>query len=120
MKTKAEDQLSAARKADMEASHNYNMVKMSLEQEVKNLKGQLADATSLKATTGEELAKAQGELAEVEKSKAADEEYKQNTEMACSSKAQEWAQRQEQAAGETAAIEKAKQILAEGVTAFVQ
>jgi len=120
MKTKAEDQLSAARKGAMESKHNYDMVKMSLEQEIKNLKGQLASATQTKASTGEALGKAKGDLASVEKSKAADEESLSATKMECESTASAWAQRQKDAAGETAAIEKAKEILASGVKAFIQ
>merc|ERR1719456_1833727 len=120
MKTKAEDQLTAARKGAMESKHNYDMVKMSLEQEIKNLKAQLASGTATKAATGEALGKAKGDLAAVEKSKAADEEYKSATTLTCESTASAWAQRQADADGETAAIEKAKEILASGVKAFIQ
>merc|ERR1719262_913918 len=83
MKAKAEDQLSAARKGAMESKHNYDMVKMSLEQEIKNLKNQLSSATATKAATGEALGKAKGDLAGVEKSKAADEAYLSQTKMDC-------------------------------------
>jgi len=120
MKAKAEDQLSANRKAAMQSKYNYDMVKMSLEQEIKNLKGQKASATATKAATSETLGKAKGDLASVQKSKAADEEYLSSTKMECEATASAWAQRQEDAAGETAAIEKAKEILASGVKAFLQ
>merc|ERR550514_634846 len=120
MKTKAEDQLSAARKGAMESKHNYDMVKMSLEQEIKNLKAQLASATQTKAATGEALGKAKGDLAAVQKSKAADEEYLSATDMECKQTAEAWATRQADADGETAAIEKATEILASGVKAFIQ
>ena len=120
MKTKAEDQLTTARKGAMDSKHNYDMTKMSLEQEIKNLKAQLASATGTKAATGEALGKAKGDLAAVEKSKAADEEYKSATSMECQQTAEAWAQRQADADGETAAIEKAKEILASGVKAFIQ
>merc|ERR1719478_204525 len=120
MKSKAEDQLSTARKGSMESRHNYDMVKMSLEQEIKNLKDQLASATATKASTGEALGKARGDLAGVEKSKAADEAYVSSTKMDCDTKANEWAERQKSAAGETAAIEKAIEILSSGVKAFIQ
>merc|ERR1719408_137900 len=73
MKTKAEDQLSAVRKAAMENKYNFDMTKMSVEQEAKNQKDQLGAATAAKAAEGEALGKAQGELAETEKTKAADE-----------------------------------------------
>merc|ERR550514_2708743 len=120
MKTKAEDQLSAARKGAMESKYNYDMVKMSLEQEIKNLKAQLASATATKAATSEALGKANGDLAGVQKSKAADEAYLSSTKMTCESTASAWAQREADAAGETAAIEKAKEILASGVKALIQ
>jgi len=112
MKTKAEDQLTTARKGAMESKHNYDMVKMSLEQEIKNLKSQLASATQTKAATGEALGKANGDLAGVEKSKAADEEYLSTTKMDCEATASAWAARQKDSDAETAAIEKAKEILA--------
>jgi hypothetical protein len=120
LKTKAEDQLTTARKGAMDSKHNYDMTKMSLEQEIKNLKAQLASATGTKAATGEALGKAKGDLAAVEKSKAADEEYKSATSMECQQTAEAWAQREADADGETAAIEKAKEILASGVKAFIQ
>merc|ERR1719487_2888660 len=120
MKAKAEDQLSSARKGAMESKHNYDMVKMSVEQELGNLKNQLSSATATKAATAEALGKAKGDLAQVEKSKAADEEYKSTTEMDCQSTAEAWAVREKDAAAETEAIEKAKQILADGVKAFIQ
>merc|ERR1719171_137122 len=120
MKSKAEDQLSSARKAAMENKYNYDMVKMSLEQEIKNLKGQLASATATKAATGEALGKANGDLAGVEKSKAADEAYLSATTQDCQATADAWAARQKQAGEETAAIEKAKEILSSGVKAFIQ
>merc|ERR1719478_1332126 len=120
MKSKAEDQLSTARKGAMESRHNYDMVKMSLEQEIKNLKDQLASATATKASTGESLGKAKGDLAGVEKSKAADEAYVSQTTLDCKAKADEWAERTKDKDAETAAIEKAKTILAGGVTALLQ
>merc|ERR1719262_1279126 len=120
MKAKAEDQLSSARKAAMKNKHDNDMLQMSGAQEIKNLKATLAQSTATKASTAEALGKARGELAEVEKSKAADEEYVQSTKMECESKASEWAAREKDAGDEMAAIAKAKEILQNGVKAFVQ
>merc|ERR1719265_167622 len=94
MKAKAEDQLSAARKAAMKNNHDNEMLQMSGAQEIKNLKATLGQATATKASTTEALGKARGELAEVERSKAADEEYVQATKMECETKASEWEARQ--------------------------
>ena len=54
------------------------------------------------------------ELAETQKSLAADEAYLAELNQSCAAKAAEWAARQKQAAEEQAAIEKAKEILADG------
>jgi len=66
------------------------------------------------------LSTAQGDLAETEKNKAADEEYAKTLKTECSETAREWTDRQASAKAEMAAIEKAKDILVSGVTAFVQ
>jgi chromosome segregation ATPase len=120
MKAKAEGQLSDVRKAAMESKHNYDMTKMSVTQEVNNLNSQLGSATATKAATAEALGKAKGELAETQKSKAASEELLATTKMDCEAKASEWAERQKEAGEEMAAIAKAKEILANGVKAFLQ
>merc|ERR1719335_10374 len=63
---------------------------------------------------------ASGKLVETKKSKAADEEYAGTLKTECEAKAAEWEARQKSAAEEMGAIEKAKTILVDGVTAFVQ
>merc|ERR550514_1638406 len=120
MKAKAEGQLSDVRKAAMESKHNYDMTKMSVTQEVNNKYAQLGSATATKAATGEQLGKAKGELAETQKSKAASESLLADTKMDCEAKANEWAERQKEAGEEMGAIAKAKEILANGVKAFLQ
>merc|ERR1719498_1221313 len=104
----------------MQDQHNYDMQKMGLNDEVKNMKSKLQSATALKAATAQELGKSRGERAEVEKSKAANEEYLQTTKMDCASKAAEWEERQKDAVEEMAVISKAKEILEGGVKAFFQ
>merc|ERR1719379_318884 len=54
------------------------------------------------------------------KAKAADEAYAGTLKTECETKAAEWAERQKSATEEMAVIEKAKEILTSGVTAFVQ
>jgi len=120
MKSKAEGQLSDVRKAAMESKYNYDMTKMSVTQEAKNLNDQLGSATATKAATAEAKGKAEGELAETQNSKKASEELLQTTQMDCEAKASEWEARQKDAADEMGAIAKAKEILANGVKAFLQ
>ena len=56
----------------MEAAHAFAMLKQSLEGELKVMKKQLSEATLQKSSTEEALHAAEGELAETEKTLAAD------------------------------------------------
>merc|ERR1719359_1489865 len=88
---KAESTLSDARAAEMKANHEYEMLKQNLEMQI-STKKTLAD----------------------------DEKYLEDLKQSCSTKAQEWATRQKDAAGELAAIAKAKEVLESGVKVFLQ
>merc|ERR1719171_1089751 len=120
MQGKAEDTLSDLRKKEMSAQHSYSMVKSGLEQELKHAQDKLGTAKSSNAAATEAQSKAEGELAETSKTKAADEEFAATLKGECETKATEWAERQKSATEEMAVIEKAKEILTSGVTAFVQ
>merc|ERR1719174_380607 len=63
---------------------------------------------------------AEEELASTKKTLADDEKYLQELTQSCSMKAQEWATRQKDAAGELAAIAKAKSEAESGVKVFLQ
>merc|ERR1719252_354694 len=104
----------------MSAQHSYSMVKSGLEQELKHAQDKLGTANSGKAAATEAQSKAEGELAETSKTKAADEEFAATLKGECETKATEWAERQKSANEEMAVIEKAKEILTSGVKAFVQ
>jgi len=120
MQEKAEESLSSSRKDEMEAAHAYAMLKQGLEDEIAVAKKQLGEATQTRATTEEELHAAEGALSETEATLAADTKYLAELKQSCETKATQWAARQKQAGEETAAIEKAKEILSEGVKVFLQ
>merc|ERR1719261_1800168 len=84
------------------------------------LKKKVADATKKKSQLAEQAAAAEGEKAEVEKTKATDEAFLKTLTNDCTATAASWEERKESAAAEQAAIEKAKEILAGGVKALVQ
>merc|ERR1719353_2411572 len=96
------------------------MLKQGLEDEIKVNKKQLGEATLTRSTTEEELHSAETSLTETKETLAADEKYLAEVKQDCEMKAKEWAMRQKQAGEETAAIEKAKDVLAEGVKVFLQ
>merc|ERR1719235_1880159 len=104
----------------MTATHGYDMMKSGLEDELKNEKEKLTWSIAEKAKDIQAGAKAQGDLAETSKTKAADEAYAATLKGECETKSAEWAERQKSATEEMATIEKAKEILTSGVKAFVQ
>jgi hypothetical protein len=120
MQAKAEAELSDLRKAEMADAHEFKMLEQSLSGEISHNKNKLSDATKAKAGAEETLSTSEGDLVATKKTKAADEEYSTNLKTECETAAKEWADRQESAKAEMAAIDKASEILASGVTALVQ
>jgi len=120
MQSKAEESLSSTRKDEMEAAHAFALLKQGLEDEIKVAKKQLSEATQTRSTTEEEQYAAETSLTETSETLAADTKYLEELKQSCSMKATEWAARQKQAGEETAAIEKAKEVLSEGVKVFLQ
>jgi len=120
MQGKAEDTLSELRKKETEQSHEFQMLEAGLEDEISHAKAKLGSATKLKASATEAMAEANAEVVETQKTKAADEEYVGTLKMECQARAVEFEETMKSGKDEIAAIEKAKTILEEGVTAFVQ
>jgi len=120
MQAKAEGELSDLRKKEMADTHEFKMLESSLSGEISHNQEKAAAATKAKAAAEESEATATGDLAETEKTKAADEEYSATLKTECETAATEWAARQASAKEEMAAIDKAKEILSTGVVAFAQ
>jgi len=120
MQAEAEAELSDLRKKEMTEAHQFKVLEQGLTSEITNNKEKLGLATSAKATATEAQSTAEGDLAETKKTKAADEEYSANLKTDCETAQSEWATRQQSAKEEMAAIDKAKEILTTGVTAFSQ
>merc|ERR1719218_390437 len=120
MQGKAEDTLSDLRKKEMSDVQSFEMVESGLSDEITHGKEKLSTATKGKAMNEQMGEEASEKLVETTKSKAADEEYAGTLKTECEAKASEWEARQKSAAEEMGAIEKAKTILVEGVTAFAQ
>merc|ERR1719269_475830 len=120
MKEKAESTLSDARAAEMKAGHEYAMLKQNLEMQISTMKKRMSEATTEKSGLEDAKATAEEELSSTKKTLADDEKYLEDLKQSCSAKAQEWATRQKDAAGELAAIAKAKEVLESGVKVFLQ
>jgi chromosome segregation ATPase len=120
MQEKAEESLSNTRQEETQAAHAYQMVKQGLEDETSVMKKQLSEATQERSRTEQELHGAKEELSETQKTLAEDEKYLSELNQSCKQKASDWAVRQKSAGEETAAIEKAKGILSDGVKVLLQ
>jgi len=120
MQEKAEESLSSARKDEMSASHAYEMLKQSLDTELATMNKRMSAASAEKSSNEEAKASAEEEHAATQKSVDSDTKTLATLRQDCSNKAKEWDARQKSAAGEIAAIEKAKEILADGVKVFLQ
>jgi chromosome segregation ATPase len=120
MKEKAEATLSDTRTAEMKAQHAYEMLKHGLETEISTMQKRMSAATAEKSGLENSKASAEESLAVTKKTVADDEKYLEELKMSCSMKAKEWATRQKDAAGELAAIAKAKEVLESGVKVFLQ
>merc|ERR1719213_1174087 len=120
MKEKAEATLSDARTAEMKAQHGYEMLKQSMDTEISTMQKRMSEATTEKSSLESSKASAEEELVATKKTVADDEKYLEELKQSCSMKAKEWATRQKDAAGELAAIAKAKEVLESGVKVFLQ
>lgn len=118
MQKKVEGELSALRKKEMEAVHGFKMIEQNLLSEIANSKEKLAADSASSAAAAEAQSKAEGELVNVQKTKAADADYAKTLRTDCETKANEWEAKEKSAKEEMGALVKAKGILADGVKAM--
>merc|ERR1719321_1281891 len=88
--------------------------------QISTMKKRMSEATTEKSGLEDAKASADGELSSTKKTLADDEKYLEELTQSCSMKAKELATRQKDAAGELAAIAKAKEVLEGGVKVFLQ
>merc|ERR1719502_1411211 len=94
MQGKAEDTLSDLRKKEMGDAQSFAMLEQGLKDEISHGEEKLSTATKSKAANEQAKEEASGKLVETEKSKAADEEYAGTLKTECEAKASEWEARQ--------------------------
>eukprot|EP00746_Dinoflagellata_sp_MGD_P161831 gnl/MRDRNA2_/MRDRNA2_89119_c0_seq1.p1 gnl/MRDRNA2_/MRDRNA2_89119_c0~~gnl/MRDRNA2_/MRDRNA2_89119_c0_seq1.p1 ORF type:complete len:687 (-),score=227.03 gnl/MRDRNA2_/MRDRNA2_89119_c0_seq1:86-2146(-) len=119
MKEKAEETLSDTRMTEMKKQHNFDTFAQGLTDAIKIANEKLADSKKTAATLTEESGKAKGELVNTQKTKAADEKFLASLTSDCKEAAAGWEERQESARGELNAINKAIEVLSEGVKVFM-
>jgi len=115
MKEKAEETLSELRSTEMKNANTFDQLEQSLNNGITVANDKISVAKSAEGATTQALGEAQGDLTETEASKAADEKYVAQLKHDCEEAAANWAARQESAQAEMGAINKAIEILSEGV-----
>jgi len=113
MLEKAEAQRADGQKSEMEANHNFEMLKQSLQDSVAAEEKELADAKKAKAVAEEEKAEAQGELERTNKELAEDQKKLKDLQHECMTKAEEHELAQKERGEELNALATAKKILEE-------
>merc|ERR1719311_1319211 len=115
MKEKAEETLSELRSTETKNSNDFSMLEQSLNNGITVATDKISLAKSAEGATTQALGEAKGDLGETEASKAADEKYLAELKHDCEEATANWAARQASASAEMEAINKAIEILSEGV-----
>jgi len=113
MLSKAETQLADARKEEMTAQHNFELLKQSLEDEMKNNEKSMADTKKAIATAQENKATAEGDLAVATKDLDEDTKYLKSIHQDCLEKATDFEAAVKSRDAELEALATAKKIIAE-------
>jgi chromosome segregation ATPase len=122
MEDKASDSLTKVRNEEMKGANAHAMLKQSLENEIKNGKKELAEATHLKQALTEKLAQAEKDSAMEKKGLSEDEAYLRDLKRSCQTRAQEFEVEAKDTDAELTALGKAKAILTKkfGGASFVE
>merc|ERR1719235_2498018 len=115
MKEKAEETLSELRSGEMKKTQDFDMLEQSLNNGITVGNEKISNAKSMIGAKTEEKSQAEGDLGETSAAKAADEKYVAELKHDCEEAAANWAERQSTASAEMAAINKAIEVLSEGV-----
>merc|ERR1719160_1991681 len=120
LKGKAEEALQKMRDEEAKKQADHTAQVMELKMAIALAMNNVDDAKKEKARLMQEAATSKDELGEAQSSLEADSKSLKETQHECQEKAVEWELRTKEANAEMAAIEKAKQILAERVTVLIQ
>merc|ERR1719321_2158280 len=120
MKEKVEETLTTARAEETKAVQDYDMLEQSLSDGIKVAEDKIGVAKTTIGAKTQEMNEAKGDLTATKAAKAADEKYLAELKHECEETAANWGERQESAKAEMEAINKAIEILSEGVRVLLQ
>jgi len=111
LKEKAEEELAEARKAEMNAQHNFDMLKQSLDDQIAADSKDMAQAKSAKSSAAEAKATAEGDLSQTVKALANAEAALETTKTDCTTAAADHETSMKSRAEELKALAEAKAII---------
>jgi len=114
LQDKAEEFRNVLQREEMETQHNFAMFKQSTEAELKAFQAQLDDSKKKRSRAEEVKATAEGDLKNVQKDLAADEQTLADVHSECMSRATEFGNSQQARADELKVLAEAKTILING------
>merc|ERR1719265_611352 len=115
MKEKAEETLSEMRSGEMKKYNDFAMLEQSLNNGITVGNEKISNAKSMIGAKTQEMSEAKGDLGETTAAKEADEKYVAELKHDCEVAAANWAERQSSASAAMGAINKAIEVLSEGV-----
>jgi chromosome segregation ATPase len=110
---KANEQLDAARKKETSAQHNFEMLKQSLEDEIKFSTKDMNEAKKSSAASGEAKSAAEGALAATSEDLAGDKAALEELKKDCATHADDYAAETKSRAEELKAVQEALKVLSE-------
>merc|ERR550537_406655 len=99
----------------MKKTQDFDMLEQSLNNGISVGNEKISNAKSMIGAKTEEMSQAKGDLGETTAAKEADEKYVAELKHDCEEAAANWAERQSSASAEMGAINKAIEVLSEGV-----
>lgn len=111
LKDKAEAQLDAARKKETESRHNFELLRQSLEDEIRFANKDMAESKKNLAASAQTKASAGGDLDVTSKDLAADVEAKSKLHQSCMTKAEDFEAEAKSRNEELSALAEAKKII---------
>jgi len=112
LQDKAEESRNAGQREEMGHQHSFEMLKQSIQAELKAFQAQLDDSKKKKSRQDEVRATAEGDLENVEKDLAADQTALEDIHRECMNRAQEFENNQKSRAEELKVLAEAKKVLA--------
>lgn len=116
---KAEEQLNSCRSKETSDKHNFEMLKQSLEDELKFANKDLDEAKKSLAASGEAKSTAEGDLAMASKELASDEDTKAGLHSSCMARAEDFEAEVKSRDEELKALAEAKKVLSETTSGAV-